>query len=219
MWGKKTLTVVLKVLGGMVQNLVILVLWHLGFVHPPEWRENSVCVCDWKYISDANRKMKSVGIAYIKRKDGVNVCGFRSIIGIIQVWNCYYEYVCEIRVTNTCEAAGVGMSVYETNIWPWPSLNLYLCYENLSHSSFHANEVRALVCQCAWLVNCIDFFVIAVESVWLYLLWLLVAVTTLFGSGILYKLWEMMRNVYVMLPTLHSTFLLWKYIYFHNNSI
>jgi len=33
---ERKLTVVLDVFGVMVQNLVILVPWHLGFVHPPE---------------------------------------------------------------------------------------------------------------------------------------------------------------------------------------
>lgn len=54
-------------------------------------------------------------ISYIKPKVGVNVCGFRSINRTIQAWDCYYKYICEIWETNKCEAASLGLSVYERN--------------------------------------------------------------------------------------------------------
>ena len=108
-------------------------------------------------------------------------------------------FVCEIWETNNCEAASVGMSVYERNIWPWPSLSLYSYYESLNVivPFMRMKSNHKYVSVRDWWIVCYDFSAITIENVWLYLLWLLVAVTTLFGSGISCTSCERWWGIYI----------------------
>jgi hypothetical protein len=123
------------------------------------------------------------GHTYIK--DGVNVCGFRSINRTIQACNWYYKYVCEIWETSNCEAVIVCMSMKETYDLDLP--RVCICTMKILKVIVLSWELIQSISMPVCIVG--ELYVVIFLSSQLKvsdfcLLWLLVAVTTLFGSGI-----------------------------------